>query len=410
MTSRAWLYVGLVYLLGGMLLIFSLISYLADPTQLLTFLIFTTLATLTQLFKSEAPAHQAYHPALIFIFAGALLLEPFLFAVLIIVSHLIEWLKERTTTESSHLKAWYIQPFNIGMHIILGFTARTVFTLINPTPTNLILGWAIVAAVGSAASYVLLNHLMVGLVIGLARGISLKESGILNFQNLSTDFVMFTMGYVAAILYQLNPWLILPTLAPLYLIYRALTVPQLIQKANTDPKTGLWNAEYFIAALELELRRSKRFGHPLTVVMADLDFLRNINNTYGHLGGDAVLSGVANILKKNFREFDIISRFGGEEFAILLPETAPENAYNRIETIRTLIEEANFTAPTTRATIKTTMSFGLSGKNGGGLSAKEIIHHADVAVYHAKLQGRNRTSIFSYEISNLLGVPENSYS
>jgi diguanylate cyclase (GGDEF)-like protein len=317
---------------------------------------------------------------------------------------LIEWLKERLTAKGTHLRAWYIQPFNIGMHIILGFTARTVFVLINPNPSNLISGLAIIAVLSAAASYVLLNHLMVGLVIGLARGISLKESGILNFQNLSTDFVMFTMGYVAATLYQFNPWLLLPTLAPLYLIYRALTVPQLIQKANTDSKTGLWNAEYFISALDLELRRAKRFDHSLTVVMADLDFLRNINNTYGHLGGDAVLVGVANILKKNFREFDIISRFGGEEFAILLPETAPENAYSRIEKIREMIEAASFTAPTTKASIKTTMSFGLSSKNSSVLSAKEIIHHADVAVYHAKLKGRNRTSIYSHEISDLLGV------
>ena len=215
---------------------------------------------------------------------------------------------------------------------------------------------------------------------------------------------MFTMGYVVAILYQLNPWLILPTLTPLYLVYRALAVPQLMQKANRDPKTGLWNAEYFLEALEMELRRSTRFERPLTVVMADLDLLRNINNTYGHLGGDAVLVGVANILKENFRDFDIVSRFGGEEFAFLLPETYPENAYPRIESIRNLIESTIFTAPTTDAKIKVTMSFGISGINGSLLTAKEIVHQADIAVYHAKLKGRNRTNVYSDDIADTLGI------
>ena len=404
MSKRAWLYIGLVYLFGGLILGFSAYIYKPDQGQLVTFIILTFLATLTQLLKSEAPSHQVYHPALIFTFAGVLLLDPFLYAVLIIISHLIEWIRERLTVKGEHLRAWYIQPFNISMHIILGFCARTVFSLVNSNSPTLTSTVAIMGVLFAILTYVALNHLMVGLAIALARGVSIKESDILNFENLSTDSVMFTMGYVVAILYQLNPWLILPTLTPLYLVYRALAVPQLMQKANRDPKTGLWNAEYFLEALEMELRRSTRFERPLTVVMADLDLLRNINNTYGHLGGDAVLVGVANILKENFREFDIVSRFGGEEFAFLLPETHPENAYPRIESIRNLIESTIFTAPTTDAKIKATMSFGISGINGSHLTAKEIVHQADVAVYHAKLKGRNRTSVYSDDIADTLGI------
>jgi diguanylate cyclase (GGDEF)-like protein len=141
---------------------------------------------------------------------------------------------------------------------------------------------------------------------------------------------MFVMVYIVAILHQLNSWLIVTALTPLYLIYRALSVPKLKQQANTDSKTGLWNAEYFIHALDVELMRSTRYRRPLSVIMADIDLLRNINNTYGHLGGDAVLIGVAKILTEHFREYDIICRFGGEEFAILLPETSPGSAYSRV--------------------------------------------------------------------------------
>jgi diguanylate cyclase (GGDEF)-like protein len=404
MTKRAWFYVGLIYLFGGFLFGFSIINYGFDRQQLPTFIILAGLATFTQLLKSEAPSHQVYHPALIFMFASIWLLNPFFFSLLVIISHLAEWIRERLTVKGDHLKAWYIQPFNISMHIILGFTAFAVFNFITSDSTLMTSTLALFAIICAAATYVLLNHLLVGLALSFARGVSIKESGIFNHENLTTDLVMFIFGYVVTILYQLNPWLIIPTLTPLYLVYRALAVPRLKQKAQTDPKTGLWNAEYFKEALEIELRRASRFKHPLTVVMADLDFLRNINNTYGHLGGDAVLKGVADILKSNFREFDIVCRFGGEEFAFLLPETAPENAYNRVESVRNIIENTDFQDPTTDAMIKATMSFGLSGKNSATKAAKEIIHQADIAVYHSKLNGRNRTSIFSEEIADTLGV------
>jgi diguanylate cyclase (GGDEF)-like protein len=366
-------------------------------------LILGLLATVAQLFKSEAPTHQLYHPTLGFSIALVLLFDPGWYVLLVLLTHLLEWAKE-ALTRGQHLRDWYIQPFNISMHIICGLLAWLVFHQINPAPGELDSLRAMAGAGLGAIVYVTLNHLLVGEVLVLARGVSWKESGILDFENLSTDFVMLALGFVFANLVIQNPWLVVPALTPLYLIYRALAIPILKQQVNTDVKTGLWNAKYFLKALETEMNRAQRFDRPLTVVMADLDFLRNINNAYGHLAGDAVLFGAAQILKTHFREYDVVARFGGEEFAVLMAETTPEEAFSRIETIREAIQAAEFEAPTTHVKIKATMSFGLAGIDGTQHCIKDLIHCADVAVYQAKLEGRNCTKIFSADVALTLGI------
>jgi diguanylate cyclase (GGDEF)-like protein len=333
---------------------------------------------------------------------GALLLDPFLYNLVVIISHLAEWIKERSI-KSKHLQDWYIQPFNIAMHILLGATVRLIYSSINPNPGDYTSLVAILGAFMGAVVYVCLNHLIVGLVISLARSISFKESGILNFDSLAIDFSMLMLGYASAVLMSLNLWLIVPELSTLYLIYRALSVPQLIQQANIDPKTGLWNAEYFNKTLEIEINRSVRHERPLTVVMADIDLLRNINNTYGHIAGDAVLVGIADIFRASFREYDVVARFGGEEFAIMIPETPAQIAIERIESVRQKIEAAEFHSQVNQQQrIRATMSFGISELKGGIKNVKELLHCADVAVYASKLNGRNQSCIFSNELLEVL--------
>jgi diguanylate cyclase (GGDEF)-like protein/putative nucleotidyltransferase with HDIG domain len=170
-------------------------------------------------------------------------------------------------------------------------------------------------------------------------------------------------------------------------------VPSLQRKTDIDPKTGLFNSRYFSQVLERELSRATRFDRPLTVVMADMDLLRNINNTYGHIAGDEVLIGVANILKSSFREYDVVSRFGGEEFAVLMPETTSDEAIPRVEDIRSTIERHNFEISTNHEPIKVTMSFGIAEREGFEQSKDEIVHNADKALYRAKLTGRNKVSV-----------------
>src|SRR5213075_2236337 len=206
----------------------------------------------------------------------------------------------------------------------------------------------------------------------------------------STEVVLAALGVTMAAFWNSNIWLIPFVLAPLLLIHRSLSVPALQAEARVDPKTGLYNARYFATALADELGRAQRFERPMSLIMADLDLLRDINNSYGHLAGDAVLKGIAEVFRAQLRHYDVPARFGGEEFSILLPETPPEQAMEIAERIRRAVAQRTFDVETSSEPIRATVSIGVAGFPKDGIDANELIHQADLAVYRAKLQGRNR--------------------
>ena len=388
MSHRAWVYVLAVILAGAVLSALALPGATQSTYQWPTFTAFILLATLAQLFKARAPGHQSYHPTLVFLFASLLLLPPSLFVLLVLIPHLIEWAKERLLN-SPRLRAWYLQPFNMAMHIVAGSAARWVYTALGTDPFTLFTPSSVLAVSTAALTYVLLNHLLTGLALVLARGVSWRQSGVLDIENQLTDLILLWLGYIVAVLWKLNSLLILPALSPLVLMYRALMIPQLKKEAQTDEKTGLWNAGYFVKLFTTEMERASRFDRPLALIMADLDLLRNINNTYGHLAGDKVLAGVGRIIRRTIREYDIAGRFGGEEFTIVLPEAGLIEVRSFAERLREAVEDASFEVATSPTPIQATMSLGVACFPRNATTPTDLIHEADVAVYQAKLKGRN---------------------
>ena len=160
-------------------------------------------------------------------------------------------------------------------------------------------------------------------VLKLARGQSFRTSGLFEPGKLLTEIATACVGLAFALVWQINPWYGLLAGLPLLLIFQALHVPNLKQEASTDPKTGLANMRHFEAELPRILERAGRSGTSCSLLVADLDFLRNINNTYGHQAGDSVLRGIADILRQEIGNEDIAARYGGEEFVILLAQARP---------------------------------------------------------------------------------------
>jgi diguanylate cyclase (GGDEF)-like protein/putative nucleotidyltransferase with HDIG domain len=377
-------------------IVVPLLSHLSPDTPgWATFVILGTIAAAAQLFVVRMPRlNQSYHTTIVFLIPAAMLLPPELVALIGVVHHIPEWLKTRS--------AWYIQIFNICNWTLSMLAAYACFHGILSVNTGSELEYALAGLV-AAAAIVGVNHLLMAPMLHLARGHSLRESGLFSFPSLSTDLVLAMLGVAMAAFWKGNPWLIPFSVAPLLLIHRSLSVPQLQEEARVDPKTGLFNARHFAAALNEELLRSERFERPLSLVMADLDLLRDINNTYGHLAGDAVLQGIAEVFREQLRQYDVPARFGGEEFAILLPETPPEQAIEIAERIRRAVADRAYDVETSSEPIRATVSIGVAAFPRDGSDANELIHQADLAVYRAKLQGRNRVLDAS---SEPLLVPE----
>lgn len=388
MSYRAWAYLCSVFGAGVALSAWALLHFTPSLIQWHTFLTLTALATIAHLYEAEAPGRHSYYPSYVFFFAGVLQLAPFLFVLLVITPHVIELSKDRITGKMLR-RAWYIQPFNVAMHIIAGFTAHWVYDQLYGNVAPYLTLSPVVAATVAVLVYVVVNNAVLGGALVLARKMSWRESGVLDFENLLSELILLCLGYVVAVLWDLNPWLILPAISPLVLMQRALMVPQLKQEARVDVKTGLWNARHFATLFDAELERARRFDRPLALIVADLDFLRNINNTYGHLAGDAVIAGIGTIIREAIRDYDIAARFGGEEFCIVLPESEGEAATALAERIRSAVAAARFSVATSPTPLQVTMSFGVACFPSDAQTRPDLIHAADVAVYQAKFQGRN---------------------
>ena len=165
------------------------------------------------------------------------------------------------------------------------------------------------------------------------------------------------------------------------------------RQAITDDLTGLVNRRRFIEALQAEMERARRFGSPLTVVLADIDDFKRVNDGFGHHAGDVALRSFADLVRSHVRDVDVPGRIGGEEFAILLPETDVDGAASVAERMRQSL--SSVTVPVSDdQRVSITASFGVA-EHRPGQSGDDLLRVADAALYRAKAEGKNRVATSS---------------
>jgi signal transduction histidine kinase len=250
-SRRAWLYIWLNLIVGAVLAGLALSQPIPSAEAWPAFGVLTIGATLAQLskalFRSQVRSSRGtvvYTPSFVFMFAGILMLPPALFALLVIIPRVIDWARERLR-RSANLPNWYIQPFNIATLLTTGLVVQWLYLQLAPYFAD---GVEFILLVLLASLYTALNHYLIGQVLVLARQVAWRETGVWRVDTLLADFFMLLYGSIIPSLWNTNPWLIVPAVSPLYLIQRALAVPQIRQDEQ----------ELQRAKAELELRVAER--------------------------------------------------------------------------------------------------------------------------------------------------------
>jgi diguanylate cyclase (GGDEF)-like protein len=210
------------------------------------------------------------------------------------------------------------------------------------------------------------------------------------------ELATLTLGALVALVLGINPWLVALVLPPLLVLHRAVLVGQLEEAAATDGKTGLLNAHTWGARAEHQLSQGGGAGVPHAVLVLDLDHFKTVNDLYGHLAGDQVLAAVAAALRAEVRDRDLVGRFGGEEFVILLVgrrEGGEADLGAIAERIRERVAGlvVDVTTPDGAVRIhQLSVSVGGALHPGGRADLDGLLRIADTALYSAKRAGRNR--------------------
>ncbi len=203
----------------------------------------------------------------------------------------------------------------------------------------------------------------------------------------NSGLILFVLGFLAIFLL-----LGIIYLFSLRLMKKVSETNRKIQDmAITDALTGIFNRRHIMERLTEELKRAKRVNGPLSCIMADIDNFKSVNDTFGHLFGDKILQKISTIMKHSLRTYDILGRFGGEEFLIVLPDTGAEDAAALAERIRRNVKENCTAEPALSPCGTVTMSFGLTELRDSDESVDDLIKRADDGLYKAKSAGKDKT-------------------
>jgi diguanylate cyclase (GGDEF)-like protein len=266
-------------------------------------------------------------------------------------------------------------------------------------------GWlthpsVVVTAVACAAVFAVISSFTVAIAAHLAEpGASVRKPGasvrklLWDRETLLLDLTETCVGILIAVACALSYLLLLVALPPVILLQRSLMHQQLTTAARTDAKTGLLNAAAWQREADAEVTRAQRAGSPAALLLVDVDHFKRVNDSHGHLTGDEVLRALAAELRQQVRESDVVGRFGGEEFTVLLPRTDDAGACRIAERLRASAARLSVTAAGARISVTVSIGVAVFGPHGGDLF--ELLAAADAALYRAKDSGRDQVRVYA---------------
>jgi diguanylate cyclase (GGDEF)-like protein len=220
----------------------------------------------------------------------------------------------------------------------------------------------------------------------------------LNREALAADFAEFDLGVMITIVVAVSVGLAVFAVPTVLLIRRFMMHGQLLAQSRIDTKTGLLNASTWESEAAVEITRAVRTGSPLALALVDIDHFKAVNDTHGHLVGDKVLRAVTDALQSQLRVYDVAGRFGGEEFAILLPHAREADALNVAERLRRHVAAMSVPVGDDAESgpfVKLTISVGVAALDGASRELTDMLAAADAALYYAKETGRNKTHVIT---------------
>jgi diguanylate cyclase (GGDEF)-like protein len=269
------------------------------------------------------------------------------------------------------------------------------------------LTWTIAVTVAEIAGG-RVNRALVGLAIKLSDPQARWFRLDLNRETLQADFAELDLAVLTTVVVALNPVLALVAVPTVLLARRFMMHAQLLAKSRLDTKTGLLNASTWESEAEAEIARAVRTRSPLSVALIDIDHFKAVNDTHGHLVGDVALRTVSTVLREQLRSYDVAGRFGGEEFVVLLPQTARADALTIAERLRAHIAAMSIPVEdgtTSPACIRLTVSIGVAALDAAHGGVTDLLAAADAALYHAKQTGRNKTHVAAMDVPLAQIVP-----
>jgi diguanylate cyclase (GGDEF)-like protein len=331
----------------------------------------------------------------VWVFAGVIVLPPVLAGALVIVIYAHLWLRiwRKLGTRPAHRVLFSTAIIMLSAYIAAGvLTAGRMLLHANGWPEATTTTVIVLIA---AVVFLVVNYLLAATAAVMhGRAAHL----MVTWAEHALEVATLCLGALAALALTQAPYLVVLVMPPLLVLHRAVLVRQLEELAITDQKTGLLNATAWHEAAKNELSRATRQNTVFGVLMVDLDFFKKVNDTYGHLAGDEVLKGVARLLKDEIRDYDSAGRFGGEEFAVLIPDASASDIVATAERLRHRVTELEIMAPTENGEALISglsASIGVAIYPNSGTTLEQLMLTADSAVYTAKSNGRNQVVTLS---------------